>query len=1128
MNKRFLMLGMACLYLAFSLPSLFAQNITVSVKDSLDQHPLAYATLYLKVAGMGKRADENGIAKFPSQTVETNDTLVVTYIGYHPQRIPLTPNPPSQIQVSLRSSVFMLDEVKLVYQKPLKPEQIVRRAIKNVPKNYAPDPVILKGLYRETIQENDRYIQLDEAMTELYYTGYPQRKLSPRLWETWYYTDVYAFDLEADDIFDQILHDLNTPQEQMRVLHTRSSENHSQYGLQTVIMGGPMDLTAWDKVKYAYDFLDPRLVSKYAYTLAGRKEENGVICYVLDFYPKSLEGRIVFNQSKKNKRPIYYGKLYIDMESFAVVKYNYSLAVSRDFGYYNPRIPLSFTVSVDYRRMNGKWYLDHIHGEQLEDFGKAGARKPILHVGIRDFFIQDIQQQQVAPFPDSTLWLSSLYTALRSLNMLYQREAWDENPVVDLHPWPAKLQAQLEVNEPLEEQFASKLSQTEARPLPLVPKQTITFDYPLMTLRDDYHWLTMPRHEEELADYLRAENAYAKDQIRDSRDYQRKMFRQLGNFYLPDSSRTQVAKPKKGTFYFEEDSLGQSLYYEQVDSVQSQLAMNLTRFNNQHPQQRIKRIIPNPQRTYLLVLHQQLSSMADSATIVTKGKQQQISALGEIYEIRWWGNETVVYAKSNGKGGAKELWSFHLPTQHTHRLYRESDSTFDLRIIRRTGQLHMLSESKSESETWLLRGTPASPKLDCVQKRQTDVHYQIHGSSYDWYMLSNQDAPNNQIYHTKDSLPRNWQLILEEKSQVYLQDLWVTPEFLITKSYEKSFPKVKYRHKNSSSWQAIELPHTLCEVSVELDPLQPHMLYLWASGPSTPIRKISWNMKRETSQVTYPQQLKPYHWSRFLSSKRMWAKSTDNARVPMTLLWSRNPVRKHQGCILKVYGAYGAITQPYFSEEDALLARQGYTVVYAHVRGESIMGGDWYTQGKLLQKKHSFEDYIACAQHLVKKGVTTPEFLVAYGNSAGGIVVGWAINTHPEWFNTAILDHPYLDVLHTTMNDSLPLTVDEYKEWGDPSDPAVFSYIQSYCPYQNIRKQAYPHLIYRAGWHDFQTPVAQIAKHVAAVRTNHTGDQRILFFTDFQGAHGGNFSAVERKKSFAGILGALKQHLFDK
>lgn len=231
--------------------------------------------------------------------------------------------------------------------------------------------------------------------------------------------------------------------------------------------------------------------------------------------------------------------------------------------------------------------------------------------------------------------------------------------------------------------------------------------------------------------------------------------------------------------------------------------------------------------------------------------------------------------------------------------------------------------------------------------------------------------------------------------------------------------------------------------------------------------------------------------------------------------------QKVKGLILKTYGAYVSILNPAFDAQDYILLNLGYAIAYAHVRGSGILGPQWYKQGRTLNKENSINDYLACAKHLVDKQMVTQNKLVAYGNSAGGIVVAQAINLQPELFNTVILDHPYVDVINTMMDEMLPLTVDEYKEWGNPKEKDVYDYMLSYSPYQNIKPKHYPNMYVTASYQDYQTPVWQVAKYVAKLRKNNLSNSKIILLTDMNSGHQGSTQGKMWIKSFANMYSFL-------
>jgi oligopeptidase B len=305
--------------------------------------------------------------------------------------------------------------------------------------------------------------------------------------------------------------------------------------------------------------------------------------------------------------------------------------------------------------------------------------------------------------------------------------------------------------------------------------------------------------------------------------------------------------------------------------------------------------------------------------------------------------------------------------------------------------------------------------------------------------------------------------------------------------------EIKYKRKNETKWEEIDFKNKIFNASIQY--IEADKIKIYYANPRTPRTQFEFDLA--SAILTKTTKIKQGINSLYFKTERLWAKSKDGVKIPITLSKCLSPKKKHKGLILKAYGAYGNIPRGNtFSAEDAILLNDGFTIAYAHIRGSSTMGNQWYLDGKLLNKENAFNDYIACAEYLIKKKFTTAKLLIGYGHSAGGLIMGTVINRRPELFNTVILDHPYLDVLTTMMNDSIPLTTDEYKEWGNPKEKEVYEYIKAYSPYQNIKKQKYPNLLFIASSNDYQTPVWQIAKYVAKLREYNVGKNSILFKTD--------------------------------
>ena len=238
-------------------------------------------------------------------------------------------------------------------------------------------------------------------------------------------------------------------------------------------------------------------------------------------------------------------------------------------------------------------------------------------------------------------------------------------------------------------------------------------------------------------------------------------------------------------------------------------------------------------------------------------------------------------------------------------------------------------------------------------------------------------------------------------------------------------------------------------------------------------------------------------------SQRLWAVAKDGTRVPISLVRRKEDLGKCVPLYLYGYGAYGESLDPWFSHARLSLLQRGVAFAIAHVRGGGELGEAWYRAGKQEHKQNSFDDFIACAEHLIAEGVTDREHLAISGGSAGGLLMGAVLNQRPELFRCAIAEVPFVDVLNTMLDPDLPLTVTEYDEWGNPQEPEVYQRIKAYAPYENLKAQAYPAMLVVAGYNDSRVQYWEAAKWVARLRTCKTDDNLLLLKTEMGAGHGG-------------------------
>ncbi len=1095
-------------------------NIQLSIFDSLTNEPLPFATVYLKNIGIGTTSDFSGQAQLNfNNEVPRTDTLVCSYIGYMNQKIPIDLTKSIKIKIPLPPSSTNLSEFVVTYKKPLTTKQILKKCIKNTVKNYSNTPVNLEGLYREILKDDNNYIYLNEAVVNIQYTKYPQNRLDHKIWEDWNYDDTYAFEFKGG-WFSEFPTHFNTKQDKVKLIEARSSDNMSNNNFDSPISGGPLSLTGKDFIKYRYDFLNPNNFNKYTYTKKDNELTNNHDCYVLYFYPNETNKKMVFDMGKKMKRSIYVGRLYIDMESFAVVKMEYQLAKNVDFGFYKHHVPIDDRVTVSYQKNKSVWYLKKVSRSKIKSIKTKSNQKKLIYESIQELFITNVIKDSVVQFNESEIWKHTRLTSLRNREVSYNSKFWKENekkyPKIPKH-----IRTDLEIEKLLEQQFKNRFKQKDNLPIPKVKEIDFSFNYSIENLSDNYQWLADSTNQTELFKYLEQENSFADNYIIPYKKYQKNYFNNLNNFYPKDTSNINNYY-KKGTLIYDEDSLENTILYEYSDSLNRVPVFNLTRFQDYRKNCYITSI--KPYNNKIGVSYTYNGGLNNYVIILNKGYLTVHDSISDVYSYAWFNDSTLLYTKNNTTKRSDKLYRHNLISKKDSLMLFEKDVTYDISLSNSKSYIVCTIESKDESEIYLIKKEDNNPFLQLLRERQTGITYAIKEFGSQIYMVTNKNAINNKLLVLVDK--NSWKEIVPHTKNILITDFLITDNYYVLKTYKNSFLEIKYKRKSESKWKKIDFKTEIFDANFRLN--ENDKIKIYYSNPKKPFIEYEYDLSKEILTRNLSTKIKRGFNPQYFKTERLWAKSLDGTEIPMTLINSLHPKKKHKGLILKVYGAYGSFPRGNdFNAEDAVLLNDGFTIVYTHTRGGIAMGNEWYTDGKLLKKENCFNDYIACAEYLIERKYTSPQQLIGYGNSAGGLIMGVVINRRPELFNTVILDHPYLDVLSTMMDESLPLTTDEYKEWGNPKEKEVYNYIKGYSPYQNIKKQNYPNLLFTASSNDFQTPVWQVAKYVAKLKNYNTGNNNILFITDFGSGHIGNTSGKEWLKKLSLQYAFIYGNLFD-
>ena len=479
-----------------------------------------------------------------------------------------------------------------------------------------------------------------------------------------------------------------------------------------------------------------------------------------------------------------------------------------------------------------------------------------------------------------------------------------------------------------------------------------------------------------------------------------------------------------------------------------------------------------------------------------------------------WANDsqTLFFAELDDTHRPWRLMRHRLGQDGAEQVFEEPDGRFFLHCYRASSerQLVLLLNSKTTSEAWVLDAqTPEAPFTCLAPRVEGHEYFADHGQldgQWRWFIRSNQDGINFALFQAPaGQVPtrEQWQVLVPHSDTVMLEGLSLNASALSLSLREGGLPIIEVRPQGLPAYR-VELPDAAYSLYVQ-DSLE-------FSSTRIRLRYESLNRPAQVRQLDLPsgaqQVLKQtpvlgaFDADDYVS-QRVWATAGDGTQVPISLVRRRSDLDRPVPLYLYGYGAYGESLDPWFSHARLSLLERGVGFAIAHVRGGGELGEAWYRAGKQEYKQNTFDDFIACAEHLIAEGITSADRLAISGGSAGGLLIGAVLNQRPELFGAAIAEVPFVDVLNTMLDPELPLTVTEYDEWGNPQEPEVYQRIKAYAPYENVKAQAYPPILVVAGYNDSRVQYWEAAKWVARLRTRKTDDNLLLLKTEMGAGHGG-------------------------
>ena len=456
-------------------------------------------------------------------------------------------------------------------------------------------------------------------------------------------------------------------------------------------------------------------------------------------------------------------------------------------------------------------------------------------------------------------------------------------------------------------------------------------------------------------------------------------------------------------------------------------------------------------------------------------------------------------------------------------VYEEKDVTFDCYVSRTKSKKYiMISSSSTLSDEW--RYLPADKPLSepvVIQPRERNLEYSVDHLDGKFYIRTNLNARNFKLVKTPVTAPgkANWKDVISHREDYFLESFELFRDFLVLEEKNEGLTKIRILSWNHQDDHYIDFGEPAYAAWLAYNPeMNTEFVRYGYSSFTTPRSTYDYQMvKREKTLLKRQEVLGDFDPSNY-RSERIWVEARDGVKVPLSIVYRKGFEKDgSHPCLIYGYGSYGASMEASFSSYRLSLLDRGFVYALAHVRGGQELGRKWYEDGKLLKKKNTFYDFIDCSKYLIDHKYTKPDKLFAQGGSAGGLLMGAVANMAPELYKGIIAQVPFVDVLTTMLDETIPLTTAEYDEWGNPNEKVYYDYIKSYSPYDNVVAQAYPNMLVTTGLHDSQVQYWEPAKWVAKLRAAKTDDHLLLLHINMEAGHGGASGRFKRIRETARI-----------
>jgi len=647
------------------------------------------------------------------------------------------------------------------------------------------------------------------------------------------------------------------------------------------------------------------------------------------------------------------------------------------------------------------------------------------------------------------------------------------------------------------------------------------------TRLDNYYWLNNRENPEVIA-YLEAENAYTKEMTSHLETLQNDLFEEIkGRIKQQDQS---VPYKYNGYFYITRFEEGKEypIYSRKKENLDApeEIMLNVNELAKDFSFYNVGSTSISPNNKILAYTEDTLSRRI----YTIRFKNLETGAILEDVIPNCGGNavwandnQTVFYATKE-QATLRQFKVFRhklgTPISEDVEIFHEKDNTFNCYIYKTKSEKYLVigSSQTLSQEYQVLEADKPLGKFTMIQSRERNLEYSIDHFGDKFYIRTNLNAKNFRLMSTPETATTkdNWTEVIAHREDVLFEGFDIFKEYMVLSERKNGITQLRVR-----PWQGeehyIPFDEEAYVAGTSINPeFDAEVLRFVYTSLTIPFSTYDYNMRTKERTLLKREEVVGGYNPEEYQSERVYVAARDGMKIPMSIVYKKGFKKDGtQPLLLYGYGSYGASMDPYFTSSRLSLLDRGFAFAIAHIRGGEELGRAWYENGKLLNKKNTFTDFIDCAEFLVSSSYTNPEKLFAMGGSAGGLLMGAVVNMRPDLWKGIIAAVPFVDVVTTMQDETIPLTTFEYDEWGNPSDKAYYDYMKSYSPYDNIEAKEYPAMLVTTGLHDSQVQYWEPAKWVAKLREMKTDQEPLLLHTNMDAGHGGQSGRFRRYKETA-------------